>query len=239
MMKKPKILFYDIETSLAVVGTFSLFNEAINYNNILADPFIICASFKELGKKGITTVKMTGEEALKGDDSRVVKKIHNMIRGADIIVAHNGDKFDLKWIKGRGLKYGLSPLNHTTTIDTLKVSRKNFRLLSNRLDYLGEYLGVGRKMATPNGLWLGVLKGDKKAIDIMANYNKQDVVILEKVYLKLLPYIENHPVMGDRGSCVTCGSQNLINYGTIIGARARYKKLQCTDCGHVQKGKKL
>lgn len=236
--KKPKILIYDIETSLSIVASFSLYPNFISHKNIIQDPFIICASWKWLGDKKAKAIAVTKQEALTQNDKRVVQKLHEVIEEADIIIGHNGDKFDLKWVKGRGLKYGLTPLSYVKTIDTLKVARKNFRLMSNRLDYIGDYLGVGRKISTSEGLWLKVLQGKVSAIKEMVKYNKQDVYLLEDVYLKLRPYIDNHPdlnmmLKGHNQCCKACGSIHSQKYGIRYAKARKYQKFLCKSCGHV------
>lgn len=238
-----KILFWDLETSLSIVSTFSLYPNAIQHTNIIQDPFIMTASWKWIGQKTVHGIKLTSKEAKIGDDRRLVKKIHKVIEEADVIVGHNGDKFDLRWLKGRALKHGLPPLSFVKTIDTLKVARKNFKLLSNRLDYLGKFLLDEGKYHTTSGLWIRSLKGDSKALKEMLEYNKQDVVLLERVYEKLRPWTENHPNMSlienkHDISCKACNSPNIIKNGTTYTQARRYQKYMCKSCGHIFKDNK-
>lgn len=243
MSKKPKILLWDIETSLSVLASFSLYNNAISHHNILREPFILCAAWKWLHKNKVHGIRCTRKELQRGDDLRVVERLCNLVEEADIIIAHNGDKFDLKWLKGRALKYGLPPLNFVKTVDTLKVARKNFKLMSNRLDYIAKYLGTEGKMSTKSGLWLDVLNGDVSAIKDMLEYNKQDVTVLETVYLKLRPWIDNHPntqvLVDNNRVCKACTSPSVHKHGTYTSQTNKYQKYKCQDCGHVFKDSKI
>lgn len=240
-----KILMFDIETSFAIAATFSLRADYISHKNILQEPYIICASWKWLGEDEVHSVQVSRKECLRQDDKKVVKKLHTLIEEADIIVGHNSDKFDIKWVKGRCLKYGLPPLTFLKTIDTLKVARRNFggSLLSKRLDYIGTYLGLGNKISTSGGLWLDILQGKQAAIDEMVTYNKQDVVLLEEVYLKLRPYIENFPAVPKpraiKEDCKACGSTNTQKYGYTFNNAKKIQKHRCNECGSVFKGAPL
>src|SRR5205814_8063890 len=123
---------------------------------------------------------------------------------------HNGDKFDLAWIRTRCLLHGIEMFPDYTTIDTLKISRSKFRFNSNRLNYIGKYLGIGQKIHTDFNLWKDVLlKSDVKALDKMVKYCKNDVVLLEKIFGKLYKHTPNRTHYGvvyghDRGSCPEC-----------------------------------
>jgi DNA polymerase III alpha subunit (gram-positive type) len=233
--KTPRILIWDIETSFAVAATFSLYPNSISHNHIIQDPYIICGCYKWLGEDTVYAVKVTKGELKQGNDKRVVQKLCDAVRKADAIVAHNGDKFDLKWLKGRALKHGLEPLKYTRTIDTLKVARKHFKLMSNRLDYLGQFLLGEGKMHTSAGLWMKVLHGDMESLQEMVEYNKIDVVVLEKVYLKLRPWMTNHPNLATSHSqCKACDSEEVCKYGLrVTKSGIKYQKFQCRTCGHV------
>lgn len=225
-MNEPKILILDIETTHNVVAAFDLQTEYIPHDNILKERIVVCACWKFLGEKKIYSVA-----TYNGDDRVVIKTLIKLIDDADAVVAHNGDSFDLKMIKGRALIHGFPPLAPVTTIDTLKISRGAFRLNSNRLDYLGKVLGFGGKTKTDNGLWLEVLKGNKSAINKMVTYNKRDVDLLEKVFLKLRPYAPNYinrELFGKAG-CPRCGSNHTQSRGIHRAISRVYRRFQCQN----------
>jgi len=149
-------------------------------------------------------------------------------------VAHNGDRFDVPWIMGRLVLTNLPPPPPVLTIDTKKIAKSRFMFNSNRLDYLGKYLGVGRKIKTDYDLWLDAMHGSRKAIEKMVRYNREDVALLERVYIKLRPFVPaklnmNHWMDGD--ACPTCGSEDLQSRGIGANAASTYRRLQCMTCG--------
>lgn len=232
-MREPKILFFDIETSHSVVATFGLFPPSIPHDNILIEWQIICAAWKWLGDKKIHGVKMEN-----GSDKNVVEALRAAIDEADVIVGHNSDKFDVKKLMTRVLFHGLQPIGPKLSVDTLKVAKKHFKFDSNRLDYIAKFLNVGGKMNTSKGLWLDALAGKQSAINEMLRYNKADVEITEKVYLKLRPFMDAHPSIPILSgiveeACPTCGSSNVHKYGFKYTKAGKYQKYLCRDCGAV------
>lgn len=119
-------------------------------------------------------------------------KIRRLLNEAEIVIGHNSDSFDHKKINARMLFWGMKPPSPYRTIDTLKIARQKFAMLSNKQDDIGKYLGTGRKIKTDKNLWLDCIKGNKRALKDMAQYNAQDVVLLEKNYLKLRPWMLIH-----------------------------------------------
>lgn len=234
MTTKPKILIWDIETSHSIVAAFGLFNQNISHENILEDFFIICGSWKFLGEDEVHSVKVI-DDGEHWDDFNVVRTIRDVLEGVDLIIGHNIDKFDIKKLNTRMVYHGLSPLPKILSIDTLKIARKFFKFTSNRLDYIAQYLDVGAKMSVPKGNWLKVLQGDKEAINTLAEYNKTDVVINEKVYMKLRPYIHGHPHHGllaneSLDACPNCGSEKFHKRGYRITNIGKYQRYRCQDC---------
>jgi hypothetical protein len=226
-----KILIYDIETRPMVVTSWGLFKPYLTHENILQESGLISAAFKWLGEKQVQATQVDPKKP--ADDSKCVKDLHGALSAADVIVAHNGDKFDLRKFNARAIVHGLDPLPPIPTIDTMKVARKYFSFNSNRLDYLGHFLGVGRKLHTDYGLWLEVMNGDKASLDKMVRYNKQDVLLLEKVYLKLRPYIRNHPnanLHTSGGCCPNCGGNRTQKRGFLYARTTQRQRFQCMDC---------
>lgn len=237
MSKEPKILFWDIETSYAITAVFGLYPESISHNNILQDWKIICGAWKFLGKKKVEAAAVSPKDK---DDFNVVKKLREVLDDVDIIVHHNGDKFDIKKFNARLIYHRLPPLPLIPTIDTLKEVRKIASFTSHRLDYLGKHLlGAGKESTSP-GLWLECLRNNQSAIKEMVKYNKVDVVRLEELYLVLKPYMKNHPhvgaMMGNRLSCPKCGHDKVKKNGIRYTATGLPRQeIQCHNCHSYSK----
>ncbi len=178
-------LFFDIETSPNTVFSWSVGRKInIDHSNILDERAVICVCWKWEGNDTVGYLKWN-----KGDDKQMLKEFCKILNSADEIVTHNGDSFDVKWLRTRCLLHGIEMNPKFKSIDTLKVARKYFRFNSNRLNYLGQYLGVGQKIHTEFSLWKDVMKGDAAALANMVTYCQQDVRLLEQVYNKLKPYM--------------------------------------------------
>ncbi len=169
-------------------------------------------------------------------EKQLVQKLHKILGEADIIVAHNGDEFDAKKARAKFVEFGLPALPPSQQIDTKKIAKRHFRFSSNSLNNLGELLGVGKKMPTGGfDLWLDCMAGKIAAWKKMEAYNKQDVLLLERVYLKLRPWVQNHPnvAAGDKPSaCPKCGTDRPLHFrGYRRMAAGSYRRYQCRDCG--------
>ena len=81
------------------------------------------------------------------NDFFLVKDLRNLFDEADVLIAHNGDRFDVRKAQARMVAYSMKPPSRYQTIDTLKAARKYFKFESNRLNDLGQYLGIGKKLA--------------------------------------------------------------------------------------------
>lgn len=234
--KSPRTLIYDIETTHNVVASFDLRDEYTPHTNIIQERYVVCAAWRWLGEPKVHTVSVLDNPKLYAkdphNDLHVIQALHSVLSQADVIIAHNGDSFDQKYVETRILYHGLPALPPLTSIDTYKIAKQRFRFNSNRLDYLGKFLGLGGKKSTPPGLWLDVLKGDKKAIHTMVDYNKRDVTLLESVFLKLRPYVANHinRELFSRTGCPRCGSTKLQSRGFHRAISRVYRRFQCQSC---------
>ncbi|MGE3341515.1 MAG: ribonuclease H-like domain-containing protein [Candidatus Altimarinota bacterium] len=234
---KPRILFYDIETSLQPVLVFQLANnDWISPESILSERHLVSVCWKWEGENKVHSVSLIDDlkrfKKDPHDDKFVVQEFYKVLMEADVLVAHNGDKFDLPYIKTRMLFHGLPPLPPISTIDTYKIAKSQFMLNSNKLNYLGHLLKVGKKIETSQGLWMRVFQGDPKAVKEMVEYNKGDVELLERVFLKLRPYCANHinrELFGGIG-CPRCGSSDIQSRGTHKAITKTYQRFQCQSC---------
>lgn len=224
-----KVLVYDIETTPNLAYVWGKYQQdVIAYQD---EWKLLSFAYKWLGEK--KTYAIGTNEV---DERALVLQIHELFTQADVVIAHNGDKFDQKKVNAKFLEFGLTPPSPYKSVDTLKVAKRYFKLNSNKLDDIGNILGVGRKVQTGGfSLWLGCIENDPKAWTKMLRYNKQDVVLLEKIYLKLRPWMDNHPPLNsidnNPTACPKCLSTKLKPRGysyTKVTMRPRYR---CDGCG--------
>jgi len=229
-----KRLFFDIETSYYLVPTFQFWKVNINTDNIIREKKIICICYKWQYEDKVHKLVWDKNQ----DDTKLIKDFIQVIKHADEIVAHNGDKFDMKELRTRAILTGNLMFPVYRTLDTLKKSRQYFRFASNKLDYIGKVLGLGRKLDHEGmKMWIDICEHkDKAQLAKMVDYCEQDVVLLEDVYMAISPYIYHNTNMavlkgGQKWHCPECASKNVqLSHtdATAMGVIRRHMK--CLDC---------
>jgi hypothetical protein len=237
-MPQPRIALFDIETAPSL-GYF--WGKLWETDIIGVDTpwYMLCFSYKWLSDKTIYTHALPDYKRYKKDkedDTDLAKDLHSLFDEADILIAHNGDRFDIRKANARFIRHGWKPPATYKSIDTLKVARRHFLFDSNRLNDLGEFLGVGKKIPhTGFDLWKRAMAGDEEAWRQMKAYNRRDVVLLEKVYERLRPYMPNHPNLtlytDSPDCCPTCNSKHIQRRGFAVKSTRLYRRFQCRDCG--------
>lgn len=236
----PKVLILDVETSPIQCWTWGTWKQNINPEQIIRDWQILTWAVKWLNDDEVFSGAVTPQEAIKGEDKRIMKGLWEFVEDADVIVAHNGADFDIKRMNSRFILNDINPPLSYQVIDTLQLARKKFAFTYNKLDFIGKILGIGEKIKTDFSLWKDVLKGDQDAIDKMVKYNKRDVTLLEEVYHKLGVWMPSHPNFGmfiddNQTMCPHCTSTDITwkgYYTTLVGM---YKTSRCNHCGFVSR----
>ncbi len=236
---KSKCLLYDIETSPNLGFYFELYREGnIVWNE--TNWYMLSFSWKWLGESKTHVLSLPDFKTYKKDkedDVELVKELWKLFDEADVVIAHNGNQFDQKKSNARFIYHKLKPPTPYKEIDTKLVAKRHFKFDSNKLNDLGKYLGVGEKLQTGGfDLWKQCMAGDKKAWKTMCEYNKQDVILLEKVYLILRPWMVNPPYMGE--GCPNCQSKKIQRRGYRMAKGKKYPRLQCQSCGGWHQGPK-
>lgn len=239
-MRKLRVLFYDIETLPTWAYIFRPHVEYISPDMMEQEVFMLGWAAKWADADEIGSTVMTPEEALAQDDTRVVSELAEQIREADLIVAHNIDRFDLPMTNNRLLLLEQEPLVPVRTIDTLKLAKKSFNLQHNRLTWLARMLFGDDKIKTDFDLWKECFHGNPEALAEMQEYNRYDVTLLEKVYWRMYPYVKGLPRLIEATEfgefcCTYCGSTNLIKRGFHTTGAGTFQTWQCKDCGRYSK----
>lgn len=228
-MKKAKILLFDIETFPVLGWVWQIWET--NVLKIERDWELASYAYKWLGD---SSVKCLSRRDM--SEKSLTKEMYKLFKEADILIAHNGDKFDIKKLKTKFIQFNLDPTPLSSSVDTRKIAKSEFGFTSNSLNDLGEFLSVGKKVKTGGiDLWFDCMAGKSAAWDKMIKYNKQDVALLEKVYLKLRPWSKSHPsvaALADKQGCAVCGSQALHKYGLRATTKKVHQRWRCNDCGH-------
>jgi predicted RNA-binding Zn-ribbon protein involved in translation (DUF1610 family) len=231
-----KLLFYDIETAPLLGWFWQLKQDYIAPEMVEQDWFMLCWSAKWSDSPDVISKVLTPAEAKAENDRRIIGGLGDLIRKADIIVAHNGNAFDAKMLNTRLVYHGFEPVGQTQMIDTLTIARSTFRFTSNKLDYLARFLGYEGKHQTSFALWRESVRGSKKALDQMVAYNRNDVVLLEQVFHRLKPHAKSLPRLVDAVTymqevCPTCGSADHVKDGHYRTKANTYPRNRCKGCG--------
>ena len=237
----PKILLFDIETALMEVYVWGLYKQRIPHTNIIKDKdgsekswFVLSWAAKWLFDDNVQSDIVTPSESKSRNDKRILKSIWKLLDEAEIVIGHNLDRFDIRKLNARFIDNDINPPSPFRSIDTLKVARKEFAFVSYKQDFLTKHFELENKLKTEFQLWVDCMQGDQARLDEMAKYNRHDVMGLEQVYLKLRPYIKNHPNLGvlvDMDVCPTCGCEYLDETDSVYFTTAnKFPVYRCQGC---------
>ncbi len=141
------------------------------------------------------------KRGVRGNDKQLVKDICAVIRDHDIIVAHNGVRFDIPFLRTRCLRWGLKPLKEPKCVDPLQIAWRKFKLRSNRLGALSDHLGISdRKTPLDLSVWAdAILNGSRASMDLIVEHCVADIKVLSGVLRHVKPFIKQ---LDDRGSAL-------------------------------------
>lgn len=228
-----KILLLDIETAPNVAYVWGLFKENIPIQRIVDSGYVLCWAAKWLGEDEVMF-----DSVYQSRPKTMLKRVHRLLEEADAVIHYNGTRFDIPTLNKEFLLHKMTPPSAYKQIDLLITARGRFRFVSNKLDFIADQLGVGTKHKHEGfELWVKCMNNDPEAWKTMELYNKQDVNLLEQVYLVFRPWIRNHPNTGlyssdDGNQCPACGSGNVVRRGYAYTSTGRYQRYRCSACGH-------
>lgn len=234
-----QILIMDIETSPIMAYTWSLWPKYLSPDNIVKDWGMLSWAAKWLFSDTVMSQVVEPWEAKNHTEVTIIREIWNLLDKADIVIAHNGAKFDVRKLNAKFLTYGFPPPMPYNVIDTKTQSQKLFAFSSNALDFLTkQLLGSGKSETGGFQLWVDCMNGKEAALQKMVEYNRNDVTILEELYVLIRPWIHSHPNMGlyidtTETVCTNCGNQKLSWGGYYYTPAGRYRAFRCNQCGAV------
>lgn len=233
--KKIRRLFWDIETSPNIVLAFTAgFGLNINHDAIVQERKIICIGYKWEGESKVTVLRWDENQ----DDRAMLEAFVKIADEADEMVHHYGNHFDMPWFRTRILKHRLPPIPVYKTVDTKALASKYFYFNSNKLDYISDFLGHGKKLKTDFDLWKKILMDKcQKSLDYMCRYCGIDVRRLEAVYNDFAPFVPVRTHVGvitggEKWMCPRDGSTNVktSKVRTTATGTVQYQ-MKCLDCG--------
>ena len=239
---KPKILFYDIETTPLLAYIWRPGKQVVRHQQLQKGKWsrnhIICVTYCWDDDK---PAKAIGWGYREQDTARVVEKFDSIIQQADITIGKNSDRFDVKHINAQRMFAGLPGMpewaNYTEDLE--KQMRKQFNLPSQSLDYISEQLGFGGKIGMEFKDWVNIVeqtRGDGLlAYKKMLEYGCKDVEDTRAIWNHCLQHFTpkfNMATWNDKEMvCKTCGSSQIHKNGTRIGGQTIYQQFFCNEHG--------
>jgi hypothetical protein len=232
MNNKPRILLYDLEVSRTVVEGYGNKYD-FKVVKVTRHQTLMSYAYKWLGEKKIHFRHLHGYKTYRD----FVQSLADIHEGADIAVAHNS-RFDDRMSSRFFIKEGIEPPAPFKSIDTLTAARRYFKFQGNSLNELSEYLEIGQKeKITYADIETDFLENPTwSVIKKMERYNKKDVELLEGIYLKMRPFMKNHPNVANYGTpegCPNCGSPSRDYLHSPQKTNTMtYRSVRCRDCHH-------
>lgn len=239
MKKGPKVLLLDIETAPVLGYVWGLWQQNVALNQIHTDWYVLSWSAKWLNESKVMYMDQRNAKNIE-DDTAILKGIWKLLNEADVIITQNGRAFDQKRLNARFIIQGFQPPATFKHIDTLAIAKKHFGFTSNKLEYMTDRLCVRhKKLKHPKyagfELWRQCLLGNLDAWQEMEKYNKQDVLALEELYHKLIPWDDtavNFSLYTDEDHHVCrCGSTQFQKRGYHYTQVGKYQRYKCNSCG--------
>lgn len=237
---KPKILVCDIETSPIIAHVWSLWENNVALNQIVADWHILSWSAKWLGDPA-KKIMYRDQRGLKdiSDDGKLLADLWLLLDEADIIITQNGKSFDAKKLNARFIMNGFQPPSKYRHLDTKRMASGCFGFTSNKLEYMTDklcvkYSKLNHKEFPGHTLWTECLKDNPKAWKAMEKYNKHDVLATEELFLALRPWASDitlHTYTADQDHECDCGSSEFSKNGYYYTTVGKYQKYRCKECG--------
>lgn len=227
-----KILFLDIETAPNLAHVWGIWQQDVGINQIMENGYVLCWSAKWFGQDTqFSSIQTDGYLGM-------LVKVHALLDAADVVIHYNGRSFDIPTLNREFVIHKLPPPAPYKEVDLLQVVKQKFRFPSNKLEYVSRALGLSGKIKhSGHELWIGCMQNDPASWEEMRQYNVRDTELLEELYMKLRPWVRNHPNVlnyterRDDVSCPTCGSHNLQSRGTYRSSVQTYQRYHCQDCG--------
>ena len=231
-----KILIYDIETGRVPALVWWSGKQYVSAEQLIEEPKIITIAYKWLGSDKITVLTWDEYQS----DKEMLEQFLKEYNKANMVVGQNNDNFDNRWINVRAMKYGLNVNVHIRSFDIMKETKRLFRLPSYSMSYITKYLGIETKLEHEGiKLWNKVQFGNeeekKEYLQKMVEYNRQDIVATEDMYLTLRKYMGHKVHFGvmngeEKYTCPNCGTSNIVlEQTTVTPAGTVQRIMRCVD----------
>ena len=153
---------------------------------------LLCANVKPWHGKSRTLHIGQFEHEHRSNDKALVEAVIDELNKYTILVAHNGVRFDRPFLNSRAAMWGVPPLSPKgNMVDPVQLARKHLRMSYNGLDSVAQFLQTKHQKTPVQGhLWIkAVLDRDPIALNEIIKHCELDVLVLEEVMEKLVPFV--------------------------------------------------
>jgi hypothetical protein len=235
-----KVLIYDIETSLVEFNGWWTGKQYVGHDQLMSEPRIITISYKWLNSDKVHVLTWDKKQC----DKKLMKEFLEIYNSADMVIGQNNDRFDNRFINARAMKYNLDVNTYIKSFDIMKQTKNLFRLPSYSMAYITKFLGIAGKLQhTGISMWRTIQYGtheeSAKALQLMSDYNAQDVLATEEMYLKLRKYMGNITHLGvlsgeSKISCPNCGGDDISLYKTNVTSSGAIQRIMICNTDKVK-----
>ena len=229
-----KILIYDIETGRIPALIWWSGKQYVSADQLVEEPKIITIAYKWLGEDEVTVLTWDKYD----NDKQMLEKFLPEYNKADMVIGQNNDNFDNRWINARAMKYGLDINTFVRSFDIMKETKRLFRLPSYSMKYITNFLGIETKLEHEGiKMWdkvqFGTPEEKREYLQKMVDYNRQDIVATEDMYLSLRKYMGHKVHFGvlngeEKFTCPNCGSYNIgLHKTTVTPAGTVQRIMKC------------
>lgn len=237
-----KILILDVERLPGITKQYwwdraDLKQRYIHYESVERQPrtTIVCAKWYDQPD----VIELAEWDT--GGRKKFLRKVHQLLGSADIVVGHNIDNADIPWLHGDlFLEANLPPLPPIKTVDTLKILRRQFKSGApfKSLSAFCQIVGIPGKsdVYDRDAMERAVTGKSVEDRQRLVAYCAGDVIATQGLYDYLRPYIPNHPALAVEGKdplrvCHRCGHDTDPIPRRYVANVLSYSMRRCPNCG--------
>jgi uncharacterized protein YprB with RNaseH-like and TPR domain len=118
----------------------------------------------------------------RSNDKELAERIFDVLERAHVGYAHNGEFFDVRWLRTVALKYDLN-MPRIRLIDPAQIAWRKYRLGKNSLEAIADFLGLKQsKLHISPDIWRHALLDDRdEAWQLLVDRCESDVELLNAV----------------------------------------------------------